>query len=193
MSSIIKRENVTYADIEALPEHLTGEMIAGELIVSPRPGGPHTQVTSVLGMTIGPPFYLGRGGPGGWVILFEPELHLGNDVLVPDLAGWRKERLPEIPRDQRFTVAPDWVCEVLSRSTARFDRTRKANACAREGVMHLWFVDPVEKTLEVLRAHEGSWLIAQTFGDAEGDRLIRAEPFDSIDIDLSALWLSDAE
>ncbi|MEO1302770.1 MAG: Uma2 family endonuclease [Myxococcota bacterium] len=193
MSSIEKHEDVTYADIEALPEHVVGEIVAGELLVSPRPSGPHAQVTSVLGMTIGSPFHLGRGGPGGWIILDEPELHLGGDVLVPDLAGWRKERLPRVPQDPRFTVSPDWVCEVLSRSTARFDRTRKASAYAREHVHHLWFVDPIEKTLEVLRAQDGSWLIAQTFGDAEHDKHIRAEPFDAVEIDLSALWLPDAD
>lgn len=115
----------TYADLEALPEHVVGELIAGELHVSPRPASPHTVAASVLGFELGGPFHLGRGGPGGWVLLDMPELHLGQDVLVPDLAGWRRERMPRPPRTAAFTLAPDWVCEVLSPSTARLDRALK--------------------------------------------------------------------
>src|SRR6476646_4505786 len=107
----------TYADIEALPPNQVGEIVRGVLYANPRPASPHAAAASAVGEELGPPFKRGRGGPGGWVILDEPELHLGEDVLVPDLAGWRRERMPELPRAAFFTLAPDWACEVLSPST----------------------------------------------------------------------------
>src|SRR5688572_30939502 len=111
-----KKKRATYQDLLDAPEHKVADLINGELYLSPRPAGPHTVVASTLHYEIGPPFGRGRGGPGGWIILFEPELHLGDDVLVPDLAGWRRERMPFVP-DGQFDVAPDWICEVLSKST----------------------------------------------------------------------------
>src|SRR5436305_207687 len=119
------RKRATYADIEALPEHLTGEILDGELFVSPRPAPPHAEASSALGVILGGPFRFGRGGPGGWRILDEPELHLGGDVVVPDLAGWRLERMPALPKIAWFELAPDSVCEVLSPSTVVHDRHRK--------------------------------------------------------------------
>lgn len=176
----------TYADIVALPEHLVGELVDGELFVSPRPAPIHALVKTTLGEELGPPFKRGRGGPGGWMILFEPELHLGKDVLVPDLAGWRRERMPEVPVDlPYFTLAADWACEVLSPSTARLDRTRKLAAYARHRVAHLWLVDGLAQTLEVLRLDGDTYRIALTAGGA--DR-VRAEPFDAIELDLAVLW-----
>src|SRR5947208_11163960 len=145
----------TYQDLLALPEHVVGEIIGGELIVSPRPGPRHAVAASVLGGELVPPYHSGRGGPGGWWILFEPELHLGDDVLVPDLAGWRRERMPALPDVVGFELAPDWVCEVISPTTARIDRGRKLRVYAREQGAHLWFVDPLARPIEVYRLEGG--------------------------------------
>lgn len=180
------RGNATYEDLGAVPVHLVAEIVGGELYTSPRSAARHARTASTLGVELGGPFDRGRGGPGGWQILDEPELHLGPDVLVPDLAGWRRERMPEVPDVSAFTLAPDWVCEVLSPHTARLDRAEKLPRYAREQVTHAWLVDPVLKTLEVLRREGASWLLVATFA---GDAMVRAEPFDAIELELSALWL----
>src|SRR3954471_19359258 len=135
----------TYADLEKVPENMVAELIDGDLYTSPRPAGPHADTSSVLGMLIGFPYRLGRGGPGGWWIVDEPEVHLDIDVevLVPDLAGWRRERMPQIPKDHRFIIPPDWVCEVLSPSTARIDRGKKMRIYAEHGVPWMWILDPL--------------------------------------------------
>lgn len=176
----------TYDELLRVPAHLVAEIVAGVLHTSPRPAARHALSSSILGSDLINPFGRGRGGPGGWHILNEPELHLGADVLVPDMAGWRRERMPEVPDVAAFTIAPDWVCEVLSPSTARLDRAEKLPVYAREGVTHVWLVDPVLKTLEVLRREAGSWLLVKVWS---GDVAVRAEPFDAIELDLSALWL----
>lgn len=175
----------TYADLAALPENVIGEIVDGELIASPRPALRHARASSRLGGVLGPPFDVGDGGPGGWIILDEPELHLSGDALVPDLAGWRRERVPEMPDVDAFTLAPDWVCEVLSPSTGVLDRARKLPIYARERVGHVWLVDPRLQTLEVFRREGSDWLLLGTFA---GERRVRAEPFDAIDLDLSLLW-----
>ncbi|AKU92505.1 Uma2 family endonuclease [Vulgatibacter incomptus] len=174
----------TYEQLEALPEHFVGEIVEGELIASPRPSGRHSFAALQLGYELNGPFHRGRNGPGGWWILLEPELHLGPDVLVPDLAAWRQERLPSV-RLPFFEVAPDWVCEVLSPSTARLDRFRKMRLYARAGVGHVWLLDPLERSLEVLRNDHGRFLIVE--GHEEAAR-VRAEPFDEVELDLQALW-----
>ena len=175
----------SYEDIVALPEHVIGEIVGGELHVSPRPASKHAVAGSALGEELGPPFKRGRGGPGGWVILDEPELHLGRDVLVPDLAGWRRERMPEIPDVAYFVLAPDWVAEVLSPSTVVIDRGRKLAAYARSHVSHVWFVDPVAQTLEVLRLDGETYRVVMV---ASADDVVRAEPFDAIELGLAVLW-----
>ena len=176
----------SYADIEALPPHLVGELIAGELVVSPRPALRHARAASRLGAKLGGPFDLGEGGgPGGWQILDEPELHLGPHVLVPDIAGWRRERLPALPDEAYFSLAPDWLCEVLSPSTASLDRAKKLRIYAQHRVSHAWLVDPGPRTLEVLRLEGGRWTILATH---VGDEVVRAEPFAEIEVELSALW-----
>ncbi len=177
----------TYDDLMQVPDTMVAEIIDGELFAFPRPAGPHTHAASVLGMDLGPPFARGRGGPGGWWIVFEPELHLGEHVLVPDLAGWRRERLPVYPEEVGVTLPPDWICEVLSDSTLRIDRIRKLPIYAEHGVAHAWLVDPVRETFEVLRLHpeQGRWLLA---GAWEGRCMVQAEPFDAIELDLGALW-----
>ena len=185
MVTLPARRPATYADIVALPENVVGEIVNGELVVSPRPAPRHATVTSSLGGILVPPYRFGDGGPGGWQILDEPELHLGDDVLVPDLAGWRSERLPSVPEEAYFTLPPDWVCEVLSPSTSRVDRTRKLPIYARAAVPYAWLIDPATQTLEVYRLESGHWMVVATHG---GDEQVRAVPFDAIELDLSRLW-----
>lgn len=176
----------SYEDLLALPENVVGEIVNGELHVSPRPSPRHAVAASALGEELGPPFKRGRGGPGGWLLLDEPELHLRADVVVPDLAGWRRERMPEMPVDlPYFVLAPDWICEVLSPSTAAFDRGRKLAVYAREQVRHVWLVEPVSQTLEVLRLDGDTYRIVQV---ASGEAVVRAEPFDAIELELRVLW-----
>jgi Uma2 family endonuclease len=176
-----------WAAYNAAPEHEVAEIIDGELHVMPRPRARHARTASGLGMKLGPPFDLGDGGPGGWILLDEPELRLGPrpDVLVPDLAGWCRERMPELPDVAAFELAPDWVCEVLSERTEATDRGKKRRIYRREGVGHLWLVNPETRTLEVYRLEGGRWLEVDTF---EGDAVVRAEPFDAIELDLAVLW-----
>ena len=145
-------KRATYEDVLNAPSNKVAEILDGELFLSPRPAPKHAVASSEIGMAIGNPFHRGAGGPGGWWILDEPELHFGEQVLVPDLAGWRRERLPAIPDEAFFTLAPDWVCEVLSPSTERIDRSRKLRIYAEAGVQHAWLVKPTDRTVEVLRA-----------------------------------------
>lgn len=180
-----ERRIATYDDVLAAPADVVAEFVAGVLHTSPRPRLLHASVSSVLGEELGPPFRRGRGGPGGWLILDEPELHLAADVLVPDLAGWRRERLPVVPDQPALSLAPDWVCEVLSPSTAVFDRRDKLPVYARERVTHVWFSDPAARLLEVLRLDGAGYRIAGAFA---GDDGVRAEPFDAIELPLGALW-----
>ncbi len=178
----------TYDDLVKLPDHLVAEIVDGELHASPRPAPPHAIAGSRLGGHLMLPYDQGQGGPGGWWILDEPELHLGADpdILVPDLAGWRRTRMPKPPTTAYFPLAPDWVCEVTSPSTAALDRARKLRIYAREQVGHAWIVDPLARTLEVLRLDGGHWLVLATF---MGDERVRVEPFDDIELPLSALWI----
>lgn len=180
----------TYDDLLALPDHVVGEIIDGELHVSPRPAPRHAVAATVLGGELGPPYHSGRGGPGGWWILFEPELHLGLDVLVPDLAGWRRSRMTSIPDTAYFTLAPDWICEVVSPKTGRLDRLKKLPVYAREGVAHAWLIDPLQRTLEVMRLEHRRWLIVAVHGEAD---VVRAEPFEATDVNLGLLWADGAD
>lgn len=184
------KKAATYEDLRALPSQLVGEIVNGELVASPRPAFDHALTASALGGELVGPFQRGRGGPGGWWIVDEPELHLGRDVLVPDLAGWRRSRMPQPPRTPFVTLAPDWVCEVLSPSTAAFDRVRKKHVYAREGVEYVWLVDPVLRTLEVYRLRDGHWVEVDAFS---GSAKVRAEPFDALELELEALWLPAEE
>ena len=175
----------TYQDLAALPETQIGEIVAGELHATPRPAGPHAMACSAMGGTLIPPFQFGDRGPGGWWILDEPELHLGTDVVVPDLAGWRRERLPEVPAGPFIDLTPDWICEALSPSTARLDRVLKVPLYARHGVKHLWIVDALAQTLEVFRLEHAHWVLLSVHAGAE---VIRAEPFEQIEIRLGRWW-----
>jgi len=175
----------TYADILNLPDNVTGEIVNGVLYQQPRPAPKHAFASSRLGAAINPPFDLGKNGPGGWWILDEPECHLGVDILVPDIAGWRRERMPSLPKTAWFELPPDWVCEVLSPSTASKDRIDKQSVYAREGVGFLWFIDPDAKTLEAFRLESGSWLLIAALG---GDDQAGVPPFDDVPFCLGELW-----
>lgn len=181
------RRRATYQDVLDAPPNCVAEIVDGILHLSPRPALRHSVAQTALSDELGPPFKRGRGGPGGWLILFEPEIHLGGDIVVPDLGGWRRERFPAVDNDAAFaTLAPDWVCEVLSPGTSRFDRAEKLAVYARERVGHAWLVDPAARTLEVLRWENGRWSIVGVH--SEQDR-VRAEPFDAIELELGLLWV----
>ncbi|MEO1174717.1 MAG: Uma2 family endonuclease [Myxococcota bacterium] len=185
MSEAPKR--ATYQDLLQTPEHQIAEIINGRVQVSPRPAKPHAAAASALGEELGPPFKRGRGGPGGWIILWEPELHLGDHVLVPDLAGWRRERMPVLTNDEPFfSVAPDWICEVVSPSTERSDRSEKLPIYGSFDVSHAWIVNPLHQTLEIFEwASRTQWLLLNVFS---GNARVRAKPFDAIELDLGTLW-----
>lgn len=175
-----------YEELERLPPNVVGEIIGGELYVSPRPRTVHGRAAFRLGKSLGPfDEEPGQEGPGGWLLIPEPELHLGGDVLVPDLAGWRRERMPEMPDVVGVELAPDWLCEVLSPSTEKLDRARKMAVYAREGVKHLWLVDPRPQTLEVYRLEGTRWLLLATHA---GDATVHAEPFEALPLRLASFW-----
>ncbi len=175
----------TYEDLLMVPQHLVAEIINGDLITSLRPAALHARAASSLGGELYGPFDRGKGGPGGWIILDEPELHLSGDVLVPDLAGWRRERMPEMPETAAFELSPDWVCEVLSPSTASMDRSSKLPLNLRESVSHVWLVEPHLKTLEAFRK-DGAFY--RLLGVWHGSARIQVEPFEALELELAALW-----
>lgn len=179
------RRRGAYGDLLEVPEHLVAEIIDGELVTSPRPAAPHARAASALSGELYNPFDRGKDGPGGWLILYEPELHLGGDVLVPDLAGWRRERMPEMPEAAAFDLAPDWICEILSPSTAAIDRADKMPIYLRERVSYVWLVDPTAQTLEAFKIDAASYRL---LGVWRGAATLRVEPFDAVDLSLSALW-----
>jgi Uma2 family endonuclease len=179
----------TYDDLRRVPPEKVAELIEGELIVSPRPAARHAMASSRLGGELVVSFDRlpgGGDGPGGWCILDEPELHFGEDVLVPDLAGWRRERMPHVPDVPFFTLSPDWLCEVTSPSTRAFDRVRKMPIYARENVGHVWLLDPIDKLLEIFRLEGPRWVLVSAH---EGAMKVRAEPFEALEIDLARFWL----
>ena len=175
----------TYRDVLAAPPHRVAEIVDGELYTNPRPAMPHALATSSLGNDLSGPFQFGRGGPGGWWIIDEPELHLGEDILVPDLAGWRRERMPNYPDAAYCKLAPDWACEVLSASTRKLDLHGKRPVYAREGVGHLWLIDPADHTLEAFELRNGEWVLIAT---AKDDAPVRIHPFEAVTFSLGDLW-----
>ena len=180
-----ERRAATYDDLLAVPEPLVAEILFGELVTHPRPAPRHVRVASRLEMILGPPFDLGDDGPGGWVFFGEPELHLGDHVVVPDLAAWRRERLADFPNTAWFEVAPDWVCEVLSPSTESYDRGDKRLIYAAAGVDHVWHINPLLRMLEVYELSDGKWLLLDVFND---DAQVAAAPFAEFCFSLSLLW-----
>ena len=184
-----QNRKATYDDILKLPENMVGEIIGGELFVSPRPANKHALAATRLTGKLEPKFGGGGEGPGGWWIISEPEIHVGKkpdeEVYVPDLAGWRRERMPEYPDAPFFELIPDWVCEILSPSNMRLDRTKKVPRYASLGVKHLWLINPHDKTLEVLRLENSRWILLSTHIEADK---VTAEPFQAMEFDLGALW-----
>ena len=175
----------TYQDVIDAPAHRVAEIVAGRLYVSPRPAPLAALAKSHLSFALGPPFDRGRAGPGGWWILHEPELHFGEDVVVPDVTGWRRERMPELPSTDYVTLAPDWACEVLSAETRELDLEAKRPVYAREGVSHLWLVDPTDRTLEAFELRDGEWVLIAC---AKDDAAVSIRPFDAITFSLGDLW-----
>jgi Uma2 family endonuclease len=179
-------KRATYEDVLNAPENKVAEILDGELVLSPRPGPRHAAAAWAVGRAIGGAADGGPDDPGGWFILNEPELHLAEHVLVPDIAGWRRERLPALPEDEAFfSVAADSLKEKLSPSTERIDRGRKLRAYAEAGVANAWLVKPTDRTLEVLQLREGAWVILGVFEDAAR---VRAEPFADTEFDLARFW-----
>jgi Uma2 family endonuclease len=174
-----KMARATYDDVVNAPPEVVAEILGGELVLTPRPSPRHAMAESRLFHVLSEPFVDGVGGPGGWVLLNEPELHFateGLEVVVPDVAGWRRERLPEPPETAAIKVVPDWVCEILSPRTEKRDRSRKMDIYAREKVGHVWLLHPDQRLVEVYRRVAGGW-------EAAG-----AEPFDAVALDLAKVW-----
>jgi Uma2 family endonuclease len=186
-NTVTARRPATYEDLLTVPDHLVAEILDGDLVTSPRPASPHALTAGrvfrdLSGSFDGP---AGGDGRGGWWILFEPELHFGKDVVVPDLGAWRHSRMPTFLSVSFFELVPDWACEVASPSTVRIDRVRKMNVYAHAGVNHLWLVDALARTLEVYRLENGRWIVAGTYG---GDTKVRVEPFEALEVDLARWW-----
>ncbi len=182
------KRTATYADIEALPPHLSGEIINGVLYSQPRPVRRHGGASSVIGAISLNAYQLGIGGPGGWIFVDEPELHLGLHVVVPDIAGWRMERMTEPADKAVFGIAPDWICEVLSPATEKRDKGEKLRIYATYEVGYLWYVDPRARSLEVFRRVGRDWVLASTFF---GSDEVNAEPFPALTFKLDLLWPFD--
>ena len=175
----------TYQDVLDAPPHMVAEIVDGTLYTQPRPAPRHSFAISELRICIGSPYHKGRGGPDGWWILIEPELHLGEDILVPNIAGWRRGRMLELPTTAYLTLAPDWVCEVLSPSTRALDLGGKKAGYAREGVAYLWLVDPDAHSLEAYELRDTEWVLMDKLFD---DAPVSLPPFEAISFNLGDLW-----
>jgi Uma2 family endonuclease len=182
------RKPATYADIEAAPEHLVAEIIDGELVTHPRPSPRHSGSVAALGVKLGHPFQLDPNGPGGWIFFDGPELRLRSHLLVPDIVGWRRESLTGYPDTNWFEIRPDWVCEVLSGSTEKRDRTVKMRIFGEAAIPHMWMVDPRQQTLEAFEFREGLWTKLGGWSSADE---VRAPPFEAISFSLADLWPLD--
>jgi len=176
----------TYDDLHNLADNMIGEIVNGSLYATPRPSPRHAKITSELGAEIIYPYRFGRGGPGGWIILDEPEIQLSSHTLVPDIAGWKQDNFPSLLKTNWIDVAPDWICEVLSPGTLRLDKTQKMPIYAEHHVQHLWLINPIDKTLDVFKWSSQGWLLLHAY--VEND-MVRADPFQEIEIDLAELWL----
>ena len=184
------RKSATYADLEAVPPHLVAEILHGALFTHPRPVPKHAVAANVLGHELTGPYQRSRGGPGGWIFMVEPELHLGPHVVVPDLAAWRRERLPALPDTAFIEVVPDWVCEILSPSTEAVDRGRKLQIYATYGLAHIWLLNPDTRVLETYELRDDKWLLLDTFSGAVD---VAAAPFAAVPFPLAALWPFDEQ
>ncbi len=179
------KHNATYADIEALPPHVVGEIIYGALYTQPRAAFVHNAAANSLSAEVTGPYQKGKGGPGGWVFATEQEVQFGEHLLVPDIAGWKRERLAAPPRENWVTIRPDWVCEVVSPSTVLRDRHFKRDIYAAFAVPHYWMVDPRTRSLEVYELSQGKWTL---FGTYSGSMDVSAPPFNALSFTLETLW-----
>jgi Uma2 family endonuclease len=184
------QRSATYEDLLAVPENLVAELLFGELVTHPRPAPPHAVAASALGHVLGPPFQSGSGGPGGWIFMDEPELHLGEHVVVPDVAAWRRDRFAALPDTAWIETPPAWVCEVLSPSTAAYDRDEKRLIYADARVPYVWHIDPVLKMLEVFELSDGKWVLLNVF---RGNADVTTPPFTDLTFSLGLLWPFDAD
>lgn len=184
------RRTATYQDVLNAPAHLVAEIIDGDLLLHPRPSTVHADAATGIVSVLAPLRRRGGDSPGGWQVLFGPELHLFDEILVPDVAAWRRERLPRIPQAAFLTLAPDWVCEILSPATARLDRSKKMRSYARNRVEYLWLVDPGVQLLEVFRLGGEFW---QQVAVATGSERVRMPPFEEIELELAQWWEEAAE
>jgi len=180
--------SATYADLEALAPNVVGEILYGSLVTHPRPAPRHGAATIALGSICTNPYQFGVGGPGGWIFIVELELHLGPHAAVPDIAGWRRETMSEPPEHAYIETPPDWICEVLSPATEKYDKGDKRKIYALFGVKYLWFVDLRNKLLEVFALQDKDWLLTHTFQDNED---VCAPPFDKLTFKLGLLWPFD--
>lgn len=179
-------DRATYQDVLDAPPHKVAEVIDGVLYTMPRPAIPHSRAGSSLGAHLVSRFDHGNGGPGGWWILDEPELHLGEDIVVPDLAGWRRERVPRLSDTAYWTLAPNWLCEVLSPSTRKLDLGAKRDIYARERVTHMWLVDPGVRILETFELCDGHWC---ALAELTGNQQVSQPPFEAVSFSLGDLWI----
>jgi Uma2 family endonuclease len=184
------KKKASYEDLCRIPENMTGEIIDGELIVTRQPPRSHVYTVSTLDKEIGPPYQLGQGGPGGWIILVRPEIMLQGNIMVPDLAGWRKERFPQHEGQNSISVAPNWVCEVHSPWTVQVDKIRKMPLYARHSVEHVWLIDRIARMMDVFRLEAGRWFLLGSFA---GKNNVRVEPFQEIEIALGDLWIENLQ
>jgi Uma2 family endonuclease len=185
MSAVPTPHPAIYNDLFGLPPNRVGEIVNGTLYSHPRPAPKHAMSSSALGGNLFPRFHKGDGGPGGWWILDEPELHLSDNVLVPDLAGWRRQRMPALPQAAWFELPPDWVCKILSPGTARLDRVEKMPIYATTGITQLWLIDPELRTLEACENQQGRWVLIATHADQQA---VHVAPFDAVALELGWLW-----
>jgi hypothetical protein len=186
----IAKQPATYQDVLDAPPNKVAEIVRGALHLQPRPAMLHAFTGSALGVKIGGPFQFDGDGPGGWWIVDEPELHLAAEIVVPDLAGWWRKRMPSFPRDAYVTLAPDWVCEILSPSTRALDVGPKRAIYREHGVRWLWLIDPEARSLEAFALRDGAW---SEIGTLTGDDEVRMPPFDAIGFPLAALWPNDEQ
>lgn len=178
----------TYDDLKAVPEHLVAEIIDGALVTHPRPAPRHSLTFIALTDQLTGPFQFDEDGPGGWVFLAEPELRLGPNIVVPDLAAWRSERMPATPETATIDLPPDWVCEILSASTETRDRTAKMRIYGEAGIPHVWLIDPRQQMLEAFELRDGYWTV---LGGWSANGVVRAAPFNAVPFPLEKLWPLD--
>lgn len=179
LAHLVSYDPATYADVEAAPPHYIVELVGGRLHAMSRPRARHLRAESRLNAQLSTPYDWGEGGPGGWWILTEPEVHweLDTVVTVPDLAGWRKEKMSDLPGDHKFRVVPDWICEILSPSTRQYDLNEKMPLYAAYGAPYLWLVDPDDSTVRTYRLDNNQWTLTASFS---GSEFISAEPFEAV-------------